>query len=185
MSDWYETLEGLFGQAKQVLSQGVSDRRAPARNLTMATVSPEGWPEARTVVLRAFDGAAMTLDVHTDLTSNKISSLAANARAAFHVWEPDLKVQLRNSCEVEVLKGEAVRPLWEKVPDPSRQSYGITPPPGTPIGDALAYVKEPDPATFAVLRCEIAHIDVVHLGYQHRRAMFARFNAWTGQWLSP
>jgi pyridoxamine 5'-phosphate oxidase len=78
-----------------------------------------------------------------------------------------------------------VAPIWARVPDPSRQSYGVTPPPGTPIADALAYAKTPDPASFAVLRLTVQEADLLHLGDVHRRAKFTRTGAWAGQWIAP
>jgi hypothetical protein len=86
---------------------------------------------------------------------------------------------------VTIRSGAEVAEIWAGVPDPSRQSYGITPAPGTPIADTLDYVKEPDPATFAVLTCRIVHIDAVHLGDRHRRAAYSHNGDWVGQWLVP
>ena len=185
MTDWFTTLDGLHAQMWQCLSGGVIDSKAPARHPTFATVSPEGWPESRTVVLRAADPTAGTLDIHTDLHSTKIASLGHSPRAAVHIWDSTPKLQVRLTCTVTILSGPAVSAIWEKIPDPSRQSYGITPAPGTPIPTALAYAKHPDPATFAVLRCRIETADLVHLGRDHRRALFRRTNGWQGQWLAP
>jgi len=182
---WAASLEGLFAQVWQRLVRGVADRRAPARHPTFATVSPNGWPEARTVVLRAADKAAAMLDIHTDLHSAKVASLSANTRAALHIWEASAHLQIRLAVSVTILSGDAVAAMWAKVPDPSRQSYGTRPPPGTPIADALAYDKPADPASFAVLRCAVLAMDVVHLGPQHRRAAFGRADGWAGQWLAP
>ena len=185
MSDWYETLEGLNSRLWQCLGRGVADRHHPARHPTLATIGPDGWPEARTVVLRGADSGLQTLTVHTDLHSAKVASLTAMPRAAFHVWIEKDRLQLRLTCTVTLRHGAGVAAEWAKVPDLSRQSYGITPAPGTPISDALAYVKAPDPATFVVLDCAVAHIDLVHLGQVHRRARFDRATDWQGQWLVP
>lgn len=185
MSEWFETLEGLHGRVWQTLGRGLADRRSAARHPTFATVSPDGWPEARTVVLRAVDAERRTLDVHTDILSAKVDSLREYPRAAFHIWDEKQKLQLRLEAEVEILSGDAVADLWAKVPDPSRQAYGTDPAPGTPIDDALAYSKPADPAAFAVLRCQVIAIDVVHLGADHRRACFTRDSDWVGEWLAP
>ena len=185
MSEWYETLEGLWTQAWQHLGRGVADRHHPARHPTFATVGAKGWPEARTVVLRRADQEARQLEVHTDLHSSKMESLGAAPRAAFHVWVEKQRLQIRAQAEVKVLSGHDVAELWAKVPDSSRQSYGITPPPGTPIAEALDYVKEPDQATFAVLRCSLIHLDLVHLGQDHRRVQFTKLRDWEGEWLAP
>jgi len=88
-------------------------------------------------------------------------------------------------AEVTILTGAAVAEAWARVPDPSRQSYGTRPAPGTPIAVALEYDKPADPASFAVLRCAVQAMDIVHLGPQHRRARFDRADGWAGQWLAP
>ena len=185
MSDWFETLPTLLDRVWQTLSRGVADANHPARLPTFATLSPDGWPEARTVVLRAADRTAGTLEIHTDLYSGKIDSLRRTPRAALHVWIPKQDLQIRIQAEVTIAQGEAVQATWQRVPDPSRQSYGVTPPPGTPIPDALDYEKSPDPASFAVLTCRAARIDAVHLGERHRRAAWSRDDDWRGCWLSP
>lgn len=182
---WAASLEGLHTQVWQRLVRGVGDRHAPARHPTFATVSPDGWPEARTVVLRGADKGDAMVEVYTDLHSAKVAALRANPRAALHIWEASAHLQIRLAVTVTILSGDAVAQIWAKVPDPSRQSYGTAPAPGQPIADALAYDKPGDPASFAVLRCIVQAMDVVHLGPQHRRAAFTRADGWAGQWLAP
>ena len=53
---WAADLQELQAQVWTRLVRGVRDRRAPSRHPTLATVSPEGKPEARTVVLRCAFG---------------------------------------------------------------------------------------------------------------------------------
>lgn len=183
---WAATLETLYAQVWVRLVRGVGDRHAPARNPTFATVSPDGgWPEMRTVVLRAADPEAGTLDFHTDLRSPKVAALRSASRAGLHVWDQSAHLQIRIDVTVKILTGAKVAAIWARVPDPSRQSYGTMPAPGQPIADALAYDKCPDAASFAVLRCTVRAIDALHLGPQHRRARFEAENLWAGQWLAP
>lgn len=185
MNEWFETLPGLYDQLWDILVQGVVDRHHPARHPTFATISPDGWPEARTVVLRGADQIAGSISVFTDLHSAKVASLNKSPRAALHIWDAANMLQLRLSCKVQIQQGPDVTHIWAQVPDPSRQSYGVTPPPGTPIANALDYVKAPDPATFAVLNCAVVHIDAVYLGTAHRRARFLAADDWRGEWLVP
>ena len=185
MSDWFETLDGIQSRIWQSLGRGVADRLHPARHPTLATISPDGWPEARTVVLRGADPVMQTLTAHTDLHSAKVASLRATSRAGLHVWIAKDRLQLRLTCTVALRHGAEVADIWAKVPDLSRQSYGISPAPGTPINQALAYVKAPDPATFVVLDLTLVHCDAVHLGDVHRRARFQRADDWHGEWLVP
>lgn len=185
MTDWFETLEGIYDQLWDTLVQGVVDRSNPARHPTLATISPAGWPEARTVVLRGADQILGTISAFTDLHSAKITSLRQTPRAALHLWDESQQLQLRLTCTVQIQHGQDAAQIWAQVGDISRQSYGISPSPGTPISAALDYVIAPDPASFGVLHCTIIGIDVLHLGQVHRRAQFLRSADWQGQWLVP
>ena len=182
---WASRLETLYAQVWTCLIRGVHDRRAPARHPVLATVSEQGMPRARTVVLRRADRAAGSLDIHTDIHSAKVAELRKMPFAALHVWDGAAHLQLRLEAEVAILAGPEVIDIWARVPEPSRLSYGSEPAPGQPIASALAYVKSPDPASFAVLRLSVDAVDVVHLGESHRRARFERQDEWHGQWLAP
>jgi pyridoxamine 5'-phosphate oxidase len=182
---WAANLGALHAQVWERLVRGVHDRRAAARHPTLATVAPDGIPEARTVVLRAAIATTANLDVYTDVRSAKVASLRSNPRAILHIWDTSAHLQLRIDATAEILTGGAVAGIWARVPDVSRQSYGTIPAPGEPIPDALAYGKHADPQSFAVLRFTVQVIDALHLGRDHRRARFARANGWAGQWLVP
>lgn len=182
---WATELETLLAQVWARLVRGVGDRHAPARHPAFATVAADGTPEVRTVVLRAADPVAGTLDVHTDLRSAKVAALRLNARAALHVWDGAAHLQTRLTASVEVLTGAAVAALWQRVPETSQAAYGTVPAPGTPIAAALDYAKSPDPAAFAVLRCRVLAIDALHLGPDHRRARYDRADGWRGHWTAP
>lgn len=182
---WAEGLDTLYAQVWARLVRGVGDRHSPARHPTLGTVTPGGWPDLRTVVLRAADPVAGTLDIHTDLRSPKVAALRATPRAALHIWDDGAHLQSRIEVTVDILTGAAVAAIWARVPDPSRQSYGTMPAPGQPIAGALDYDKRPDAGSFAVLRCRVVAVDALHLGPQHRRARFEAADHWQGQWLAP
>ena len=184
MSKWFETLDGLHDRMWQRLSRGVADAKSPSRQPTLATVR-DGWPEARTVVLRRAEREAATLEVYTDLTSDKVESLRATPRAALHIWEDKQRLQIRLQAQVEILSGDVVRDRWAKIGEGGRQSYGKIPTPGTALTDALDYEVTASFDAFAVLSCRIEAIDLVHLGDDHRRASYARADGWRGQWRSP
>ena len=168
-----------------VIKTGVADGTSPARYPTLSTVSADGWPEARTLAVRHADRTLMLVESHTDITSDKLRSLAQSPRIGYHFWDPATQIQIRLWTTVEVVTGDAVAPLWDRIPPNSRLSYGETPSPGTPIPTATAYVKEPDQTAFGVLRCTIQKMDVVDLNVPHRRAHFERSDQWAGTWLAP
>lgn len=182
---WASDLAQLHAEVWLRLVRGVRDRHAPARHPTLASVTPEGRPQARTVVLRAADKAAGTLDIYTDLQSAKVRDFRANPQAALHVWEASAHLQLRIEASVSIVTGPDVAAIWASLPEATRLSFGCTPPPGQPIAQALDYRKVPDATTFAVLRLQVTTIDAVHLGPHHRRARYDRETEWAGVWLSP
>ena len=182
---WAEHLDTLQAQVWSRLVRGVGDRHAPARHPTLATVSAEGWPEQRTVVLRAADPGLGSLDIHTDLRSDKVASLRQLPRAALHVWDPAAHLQTRLAVTVEVLTGAEVGAVWAKVPDAARLGYGAVPAPGQAIAGPLDYQTHADPAAFAILRCRVVAIDALQLGTRHRRARFDAADNWAGQWVTP
>jgi len=182
---WAADLSDLYAQVWARLVRGMRDRRAQTRHITLATVTPHGKPQARTVVLRAVDKGMGILDIHTDLRSSKMADLRAAPFAALNVWDAATHLQMRLKATVTILTGADAAATWAEVPDASRQSYSSLPRPGQPIAQALDYAKHADPASFAVLRLTVQTIDVLHLGPRHRRARFDRSAGWTGTWLAP
>ena len=182
---WAADLADLHAQVWTRLVRGVRDRRAPTRHPTLATVTPDGKPQARSVVLRAADQSAGTLDIHTDLHSAKVAGLRRTPFAVLHVWDAAARLQTRLEATVTILTGPGAVAIWARVPDASRQSYGSLPAPGQPIAHSLDYIRQSDPARFAVLRLTVQTIDALHLGPNHRRARFDRDADWVGTWLSP
>jgi hypothetical protein len=185
MSERFESLRGLWGMAWDVLDDGVKYATSAARFVNFATLDLDSWPEARTVAIRRSDRALGIVETHTDLTSNKITSLRTTPRVAMTHWDTTLDLQIRLWAEVSIMSGKAVTDIWAKVPPNARVSYGEIPSPGTPIPSALAYVKEPTSGDFAVLRCTVTKMDIVHLGANHRRAAYLRTDDWAGTWLAP
>lgn len=169
----------------QRLTRGVADRRSAARHPVFATVSPEGLPEARTVVLRGASRKDGTVEVHTDGGSDKITSLTANPRAQLMIWDEKAKLQIRLSTSVVIHQGAMVADRWQNVPDDSRMAYGASPKPGTPIPESYAYTKLASRDWFTVLVCHIETIELMQLIDPHRRAVFKASDAWKGEWRVP
>ena len=182
---WAQSLETLLDAAWARLVRGVRDKRAAARQVTLSTLGANGWPQARTVVLRGADKDAGQLEVHTDLRSAKVAELRAEPRAMLHVWDARVHLQIRAELRAEILTGAQVAARWDRVPDGSRMAYGSAPAPGQPIAQALEYTKEPNAQDFAVVQLQVQAFDLVHLGTNHRRARFERADGWAGAWLAP
>ena len=184
MSD-HNDLGAFLDLGWQRLTRGVADRRAAARHPVFATVSPEGAPEARTVVLRGARRADGTVEVHTDGGSDKVMSLRANPLAQLMIWDEKAKLQIRLSTSVDISHGNAVVDRWQNVPDGSRIAYGASPKPGTPIPSAASYTKLASLDWFTVLTCRIESIELMQLVDPHRRAVFKASAGWAGEWRVP
>jgi pyridoxamine 5'-phosphate oxidase len=178
-------LQALLDEAWRHLTRGVADSRSPARYPTFATVAPDEIPEARTVALRGASRSQSLLEVHTDIATSKVNALQHNPKAAFHVWVPRALLQIRITTCVDIQTGTDIDQQWDRIPEGSRVSYGTQPTPGTPISDVYAYDKPSERDRFAVLRCTVLTIDLVHLGERHRRAEFRHENEWAVTWLAP
>lgn len=181
---WASALDTLYEQVWHRLIRGVHDRHAPSRHPTLATVSPQGMPNVRTVVLRGADKTAGRLEIHTNLRSAKVIDIQARPVAALHVWDSGQKLQIRIRTDVDVITGTQAAAKWAMVPQGSRTAYSAQVP-GAPISGALDYDRQPDPEAFMVLSLRVASMDILHLGPDHRRAVYFRENNWSGQWVAP
>ena len=107
----YASLAAFYRAAWDQLARGVADAKHPARTPTLATISANGFPAQRTVVLRAADRAAAEVEIHTDALTPKVEELRANNKAALHVWVRKSMLQLRLEVCVEILMGLDVAPF--------------------------------------------------------------------------
>lgn len=183
--DWTDTLPATLGRAWHLLTEGAARRNRFASRPVLATLSPDGWPEARTLLLRSADRSAGLLRFFTDAETHKMASLAAHPRAAVHVWDPEAEVQLRITAEVQVLTGGVTQAEWDALPQAGLVNYGKVPVPGTPIDAPLAYTETRDRAAFAVIEARVVALELLHLSATHRRARFVRADGWAGAWISP
>ena len=68
-----------FGWAQ--ISRGKADKKSPARNPAFVTSSADGFPNARTLVMRRSDRKNNKIEFHTDTASSKMLDLDENPRA--------------------------------------------------------------------------------------------------------
>ncbi|WP_222195012.1 pyridoxamine 5'-phosphate oxidase family protein [Modestobacter italicus] len=85
-----------FALARQWLP---GDDEPDRPRVTLSTIGEDGYPDARTVLLSAFDDTGFAF--HTAATSRKVAELAAAPRAALTVLWPDHQRQL-------VVRGDVV-----------------------------------------------------------------------------
>ena len=175
----------FLDHAWSLMTRGVADPKSVAKNPTFSTISEEGFPTMRTVVLRRADRIANCLEIHTDIQTNKVFSLKKNNLAGLHFWIPKAKFQIRASVVVDILTGSKVEGQWNKIPIQSRVSYGSKPSPGIEINDPFDYEKLPEQDNFAVLRCNIRELDLLYLGDLHQRAIYKTGDPSISTWVAP
>ena len=128
------TLSGVEENAWQLLRRGIKDRRSAFHTLTLATVTADGVPEMRVVVLREIDRERRLLRFNTDLRTPKFTQLSANPRVALQGYDPRRKVALRLAGLARTETGtERVRSVWDGMKEMSRECYRVGQPPSTPI----------------------------------------------------
>ena len=172
-----------FGWAQ--IYRGKADKKSPARHPTFVTSIADGFPNARTLVMRRCDQKNNQIEFHTDTASSKMFALKENPRAGVHIWLPKVQLQIQMDVIVEVKVGDTTIKNWRNVPTYSRGAYGTIPNPGSVIESPFAYDHAPDHIRFAVLICHIESIQLLLLGVKHIRANYKKTNNWKGEWLSP
>ena len=181
----FEKLDDFLDYAWVQISRGKADKKSPARHPTFVTSSANGFPNARTLVLRRSDRENNQMEFHTDVASSKMLDLEKNSRAGIHIWLPKVQLQVQMEVIVEVMVGDITIRKWRDVPTNSRVAYGTVPSPGTVLGGPLAYDYAPDQKRFAILVCHIQSIQLLLLGFRHIRAYYKKTTNWQGEWLSP
>ncbi len=171
-----------------LLARGVADRRSAFHTPTLATIGADGAPRLRTLVLRGFDAPTRTLRLHTDLRAGKCAELAADPRAALHIYDAHAQLQLRLSGRAVLHAHDAVaEAAWAASREFSRMCYAIGPAPGTPIDAPPAAPSDAAAGRphFAVLALRFDALEWLWLDASgHRRARFA-FDPDSATWLVP
>ncbi len=181
----FQKLDDFLNFCWAQIYRGNADKKSPARYPTFVTSSADGFPHARTLVMRRSDRKNNQLEFHTDNASSKMLVLEKNPHAGIHIWLPKVQLQIQMGVIVEVKVGDITIPNWRNVPINSRIAYGTIPNPGTVIQNPLSYDHAPDQKRFAVLICHIQTIQLLLLGVKHIRAYYNKTNNWKGEWLSP
>ena len=181
----FQKLDDFLDFGWTQIYRGKADNKSPARHPTFVTSSADGFPNARTLVMRRSDREKNQIDFHTDTTSSKMLDLKKNPLAGIHIWIPKVQLQIQMEVVVEIKVGDITIPYWNNVPTNSRVTYGTIPSPGTVIESPNAYDHASDQKRFAVLVCHIETIQLLLLGVKHIRANYIKINNWQGEWLSP
>ena len=96
-----------------------------ANAMTLATVTPEGEPSARTVLLKGFDEKGFVF--YTNYESAKARDLAANPRACLLFFWPELERQIRITGGVSRVTREETARYFESRPRESQIGAWVSP----------------------------------------------------------
>lgn len=112
------------------LTRATADRRHPWRWPVLSTVTLEGAPSVRMVVVRQVDTAQQTLSVYTDARSAKVGQIARDPRVSLLFWHPGKRWQLRADGIATISED---RQTFEALAEGAKADYGATPAPGVPL----------------------------------------------------
>jgi len=191
-----QTPEEIRPQIWKELGRASQDRHHEWRTPVLASIDADGWPDARTVVLRQVDALAGQLTFYTDSRSPKVPQLQAQAQAMLVFWSARLGWQLRVRVVCTVITaGPEVDALWQGVKQSAAAGDYLSPlPPGAVLsqssGTANVETASVDPAnapepahSFTILRAQVLQMDWLELSREgHRRA---QLSATTWAWLTP
>ena len=180
-------------------------RRAYARNrrqryVQLATVSPEGLPEVRTVVLRGIDDTGRPY-VFSDGRSAKIAALRAGSLLEMHVYWDKSKEQFRlrghvqcypsleptPSLDEDAKRWQAKRQeLWQAQGERGQQLF-VQGAPGSSLEQRQQEaIPHEAPAHFCLLVLQAQRCDYLRLGEpQERRCYWLEHNTWQGGLVIP
>jgi general stress protein 26 len=131
--------ESLPDAAWNRLNQAANDPRQPMRLMSVATVTPQGRPSNRILVLRGADRAAGLLWFHADRRSPKIAHLKERPYMSVLGYEEEGQVQIRADGEVTLHHHDVLADRhWEQASMAVRRAYGLPEGPGESI-------HQPDP----------------------------------------
>jgi pyridoxamine 5'-phosphate oxidase len=154
------------------------------------------------MILRECNWVSSALRFHSDLRSDKISQIEANADASVLMYDEAAKLQIRLTGRLSLGTEEAAEQAWNASTEFARRCYMAQSAPGSqanaPMSGLPAWIEGKQPTldmlidarqNFAILWFEFDRIDWLYLANNgHRRAKFVRdaqSHAWNGNWLIP
>ena len=172
--------------------RALDDRGSDFRNVQFATVSPEGRPGLRTLVVRGFERSPACIELHSDARAGKIREIVHARHVAILAWSSADRLQLRFDGQATLHRADTLaRTRWDGMSENARKAYGLTAGPGRPIaspGDQSHLSLAAQFEQFCVIAVSLVAVDVLRLeedGGQTRA--FGRFNGADIQaaWIGP
>ena len=150
--------------------EAIVSAKHPFHVATVSTVTANGIPRSRSVVLRHFCSKAHEIAFHTDIRSPKLKDLRNCRTLCLHWYDPSSRVQIRLIASATVHHQDPrTEHAWNASRTTSRACYGTPNPPGTimnhfPPAPAIPETDEHRGyAHFVVVACRFEELDVLTL----------------------
>ena len=131
-------LQEVWDRMMRDLERGARDRNDALHTFAFSSLSLQGSPATRTVVLRAFEKQRRCIRFHSDIRSTKIQEIKKDPRVSALFYHPTEKTQIRAEGMVVLHEDDAMADqLWEhlwvlgrrcymapRAPEASRPSFG-------------------------------------------------------------
>jgi hypothetical protein len=168
----------ILYKVKQSLLNATKNRDDEYHLMTLANIDEMNNPQARKVVLRAFDMETRSINFHLDIRSPKAKQLQNNPKVCLLFFSQERKTQFKFTANCTVnYKNEVTQEKWSKTHRMSKKCYMHLNPPSSEI-----MYDEPDEypdyelgyENFAVAVCKFSQLDVYELNHQiHKRYLFS------------
>ena len=197
--DYYDDLAGSLQHAWQLIGRATKDRKSDFHAPMLSTVSVDG-PEARVLILRAFDVDTRTLTFYTDTRSAKVPTLTLDGRVAVTFYDAARKLQLRTRGEATLHMGNALaNARWQASSASSLRCYLGKAPGATSAHPTTGLPPELEGAipgqaelsvgqeNFAVLQVKLQRLEWLYLHSRGQRRALYNWDAAGLQmdWLNP
>jgi hypothetical protein len=203
--DRLSDLDALIDFVWTTVTDGAGNPEHPFYTPTFVTRGQplkDGYPNARTVVLRQADRDERMLLFHSDRRARKVEDIKTDPRIIWHHWNPDTSVQLRLKGRAAVhTSSDVAEALWADATPRQKMLYLKDEEPGAPVDTPRSGIPdeveqaeslidddvEAGRAYFAAVRTVIDEITFLHLhpeGHYRARLVWTG-NAWEGSWVIP
>lgn len=113
-----------YDRVWQELSSAVHNRRHSFHTFTLATIDEQGFPQARTMVLRRIDREGKIIQFNCDARSPKVSELSETPTVCVLFYGAKEKLQVRACGAVTIYCNDAIsEETWGKMQPMSRDCY--------------------------------------------------------------
>jgi pyridoxamine 5'-phosphate oxidase len=185
----------MLDTAWSLMSEAVQDRRAPFHLPAVASITNDGNPSIRTVVLRGVEKNDRCIRFHTDKRAPKYTELLKNSAVSVHFYDGPNKTQIRLLATASLNSGNNLAAdAWASSQRSSKLCYAAYLGPGTPVYEPPKATKlsqveiEKGFINFCVVQLKISNMECLELAADgHRRAIFdwSENDTVRGNWLSP